>query len=55
MLHRCLAISSFANFEIFKGMLLIPMALVLPKLDASRVYFLVEGDITNESTQGLVR
>ena len=55
MLHRCPAIGSFANFEIFKGMLLIPLALLLSKLDLSRIYFLVQGDIRNESTRGLVR
>ena len=56
MLRRCSKIGSLVNFDIFKGILLIPLALLLSKLDIiSRIYFLVQGDIRNESTQGLVR
>ena len=56
MLHRCSAIGSLANFEIFKGIILIPVALFLSKLDIiSRTSFLVQGDIRDESTQGLAR
>ena len=48
MLHRCLAIGSLANFEMFKGMLLIHVALLLSKLDTiSRIHFLAPGDIKN--------
>ena len=46
--HRCLAIGSLANFEMIKGMLLVHVALLFPKLDIiSRIYFLVQGDIKN--------
>ena len=48
MLHRCLAIGFLANFEMFKGMLLIHVALLLSKLDTiSRIHFLAPGDIKN--------
>ena len=56
MLHRSLAIGSLTDFKLFKGTLLSPAALLLSKLDRiSRNSFLVQGDIRNESTQGLVR
>ena len=56
MLNRRSAIGSLANFKIFKGTLLIPVALLLSKLDIiSRISFLVKEDFRNESTQGLVR
>lgn len=48
MLNSCLAIGSLANFEMIKGMLLVHVALLFPKLDIiSRIYFLVQGDIKN--------
>ena len=56
MLHRSLAIGSLTDFKLFKGTVLSPAALLLSKLDRiSRNSFLVQGDIRNESTQGLVR
>ena len=56
MIHRSLAIGSLTDFKLFKGTLLSPAALLLSKLDRiSRNSFLVQGDIRNESTQGLVR
>ena len=55
MLHRCSEIGYLANFSFFKRMLLIPVASPLSKLNIiSRISFLVQGDIRNESTQGLV-
>ena len=44
MLRRCSAIGSLAYFKIFKGILLIPVALLLSKLDIiSRISFFMQG------------
>ena len=56
MKHRCSAICSLANFNIFMGMLFIPIALVSSRLDIiSRISFLVQGDIRNDSLLGSVK
>ena len=56
MKHRCSAICSLANFNIFMGMLFIPIALLLSRLDiVSRISFSVQGDIRNDSLQGSVK
>ena len=56
MPHRYSAIANLVYFKIIKGILLIPVALFLSKLDIIlRLCFLVQGDIRNESTQGLVK
>ena len=56
MLHRSSVIGFLANFKNFKGIVLILVAFLLSKLDIiSIISFLVQGDIRNESTQGLVR
>ena len=56
MKHRCSAIRSLANFNIFVGVLFILIALLFSKRDIiSRISFLVQGDIKNGSLQGLVK
>ena len=44
MLHRCSAIGFLTNFKIFKGILFIPVALLLSKFG-----IIVQGDIKNDS------
>ena len=57
MKHWCSAICFLANFNIFMGMLFIPVALLLlSRLDIiSRISFLVQRDIRNDSLQGSVK
>ena len=57
MKHRCSEICSLANFNIFMGMLFIPVALLLlSRLDIiSRILFLVQRGIRIDSLQGSVK
>ena len=57
MFRRCSAIGCLTNFKIFKGILFIPEVLLLSKFVISLefVFFLLQGDITNDSPHGLVR
>ena len=57
MKYWCSAICFLANFNIFMGMLFIPVALLLlSRLDIiSRISFLVQRDIRNDSLQGSVK
>ena len=50
MKHRCSAVCSLANFNIFMEMLFIPVALWW-----SRLYIIVQVDIGNDSLQGSVK
>ena len=52
MKHRYSAVCSLANFNIFMGMPIIPIALLQSRLDiVSIISFLVQGDIRNDSIQ----
>ena len=55
--HRCSEICSLVNFNIFMGMLFIPVALLLlSRLDIiSGISFLAQRDIRNDSLQGSVK
>ena len=57
MKHWCSEICFLANFNIFMGMLFIPVALLLlSRLGIiSRISFLVQRDIRNDSLQGSVK
>ena len=54
--HRSSAVCSFASFNIFMGMLFIPIALLKSRLDIiSSISILVQGDIRNDYLQGLIK
>ena len=56
MKHECSAVCSLAYFNIFMGMLFIPDALLLWRVDIiSQFSFLVQGDIGNDSSLGSVK
>ena len=52
MKHRCSVFFSLANINISIGILFPPVALLLSRFDIiSRISFLVQGDIGNDSLQ----
>ena len=56
MKHMCSAICFLVVFNIFIGMLFIHITLLQSRLDIiSKISFLVQGDIRNDSLQGSVK